>query len=97
MQKYSICSVIGHELGHQWFGNLVTCKTWSQLWLNEGFAAYVQNIGANAVCPEFEAWNMFVPATMQIALQVDQSQSTHPIANDTDNSARFSKITYNKV
>jgi len=32
--------VISHELAHQWFGDMITCRTWADLWLNEGFAQY---------------------------------------------------------
>jgi len=36
--------LISHELAHQWFGDLVTCKDWSHLWLNEGFATYYETL-----------------------------------------------------
>ncbi len=51
--------LIAHELAHQWFGDLVTCRDWSHVWLNEGFADYFEALWmAERDGPDALAWAM---------------------------------------
>lgn len=50
----NIARVVAHEISHMWFGNLVTMKWWNDLWLNEGFASYMQYKAVHAIYPEWQ-------------------------------------------
>lgn len=71
--------VIAHELAHQWFGNLVTMKWWSDLWLNEGFATYAASVGVAAVEPTWRADRGYAVDNIMSVLNLDALESSHPV------------------
>lgn len=61
--------LIAHELGHMWFGDNVTCATWSDIWINEGFATYSDYL-ANEFIKGWEAGKVFMYNTQEHAMSI---------------------------
>jgi puromycin-sensitive aminopeptidase len=94
-----VFSTAAHELTHMWWGDLVTMRSWTDLWLNESFASFVGEKCTSALNPEWRYWRDFV-ADNTSAFNLDALASTHPISIEAKNaeeaSERFDAITYNK-
>lgn len=80
--RQRVALVVGHELAHMWFGNLVTMDWWTDLWLNEGFATFVEHLSMENSFPEWKVWDQFVEETMVSAMNLDALANTHPIEVD---------------
>uniref|UniRef100_A0A1B6D6B8 Aminopeptidase n=1 Tax=Clastoptera arizonana TaxID=38151 RepID=A0A1B6D6B8_9HEMI len=98
--QHSIASVIAHELAHQWFGNLVTMKWWTDLWLNEGFATYVAGLGVEYAFPEWNSLASNAVDYMLIVFSFDALKTSHPVSvpigHPTEISQIFDTISYKK-
>lgn len=97
--KRYVYLVIAHEMAHQWFGNLVTMAWWDDLWLNEGFANWMETNATNQFHPEWRPWLIMRNGTSD-AMQLDAKLGTHPIVQPIldvlQASQAFDKITYEK-
>ncbi|XP_060801843.1 membrane alanyl aminopeptidase [Amyelois transitella] len=99
--KITIATIMAHELAHKWFGNLVTCFWWSNLWLNESFASFFEYFGAHFAEPELELDEQFVVDYVHSALSADASPSATPmnhseVANNPSITNHFSTTSYAK-
>lgn len=77
--KQQVALVVAHELTHQWFGNLVTMRWWTDLWLNEGFASWMEYLAINHLFPEWQMWVQFIVDEQHQALKLDALEHTHPV------------------
>ena len=94
---YSADFLASHELAHQWFGDLVTCRDWSQAWLNEGFATYFESVWLEA----HKGWDEYlydVFTIVQRYLEEDGERYRRPIVCNLyrDPSELFDRHLYEK-
>uniref|UniRef100_H3D2Z0 Aminopeptidase n=1 Tax=Tetraodon nigroviridis TaxID=99883 RepID=H3D2Z0_TETNG len=101
--KERVVTVIAHELAHMWFGNLVTLKWWNDLWLNEGFASYVEYLGADFAEPTWNIKDLIILYDVHHVFAVDALASSHPLScaeeevnNPAQISEMFGSISYRK-
>uniref|UniRef100_A0A8C2BYG9 Aminopeptidase n=1 Tax=Cyprinus carpio TaxID=7962 RepID=A0A8C2BYG9_CYPCA len=96
--KLWVTLVIGHELAHQWFGNLVTMEWWNDIWLNEGFARYMEFVSLEAVYPELKVDHFL--DTCFGAIGRDSLNSSRPISSLAENPTQikemFDTVSYDK-
>jgi alanyl aminopeptidase len=98
-QRRSYTAVHAHEIGHMWFGNLVTPEWWNDIWLNEAFASWIMFKAAHAYWPDGE----FDRETQKRALGAMSNDSLaaarqirEPVDHNHSISDAFDGITYQK-
>ena len=89
-------NLVAHELGHSWFGDNVTCATWSDIWVNEGFASYLEYIANQYLVSQASA-NSLMLSYMNYAM-TQPGGSVYVPPSDINSSGRIfsTRLTYRK-
>jgi aminopeptidase N/puromycin-sensitive aminopeptidase len=98
--KKEVALVVAHEMAHQWFGDMVTMEWWNNIWLNEGFATWMENKPTAAWHPE---WNVPEDVALDLngTLNLDAARTTRTIRANADTPEQinemFDGISYGKA
>jgi aminopeptidase N/puromycin-sensitive aminopeptidase len=99
-EKKRVATVVAHEMAHQWFGDMVTMQWWDNLWLNEGFATWMENKAASEWHPEWH-FEQDVADSLNETLNYDAVRTTRTIRASADTPAQiaemFDGIAYGKA
>ena len=99
-EKLRILDVIGHEIAHQWFGNLVTMGWWEGIWLNEAFASFMEMKATDSRRPEWKRWLAFCAVERPWAMEVDHLSTTRAVEFEVNSPEEadqmFDALTYGK-
>ncbi|KZC03967.1 Glutamyl aminopeptidase [Dufourea novaeangliae] len=97
----SVSWTVAHELAHMWFGNLVTMRWWNDLWLNEGFATYMEHMAIDFVFPEWNLIDSFPLHTKYVAMRHDGKTRARPIVKRVEDPEEieemFDRLSYHKA
>ena len=98
--RQRIYTVVAHEMAHQWFGDLVTMAWWDDLWLNEGFASWMEGKSSADLVPAWKSEAAAVSGEREGAMGIDATAATHPIIRKIETvdqiGEAFDGITYSK-
>jgi aminopeptidase N len=87
-----VSMVIGHELSHQWFGNLVTMRWWDDLWLNESFASFMEHIALDALHPDWFQWEQYTASDVIICSSRDIFKDVQSVRIEVNHPDEISTI-----
>lgn len=98
--RQRVFTTAAHEIAHQWFGDLVTMAWWDDLWLNEGFATWLEGRTTAKLHPEWDIDKTGPAHVSRAAMGGDAYATTHPVVQKVDTveqaSQAFDGITYQK-
>ncbi|XP_062045805.1 aminopeptidase Q [Lepus europaeus] len=84
-KKATITNVVSHEIGHQWFGNLVTMDWWNNIWLNEGFASYFELGVVDSFNPRLPRNEIFLSDVLHVILGQDHTLVSRAVSTRVGN------------